>query len=178
MKIFEILRGLPGSSLYPIQFSLNEKKTYSEGFVVEFYPSNNETWVGNFQLGLSHYSNVVNYPGREGLIVVIAGGDVYVIDVNKKQAVDAFNAAITSIFLVLEKNLIIFIEHSGLIAFGTKGVVWRYEINNCDGIRALSYSNNLLSGESCQVPEDIWNKFQIDINIGRVIIGNMRTVSE
>jgi len=171
MKNFEILQGLPGHPPYPVQFSLNKQSTHAEGFVVRFYSPDNEPWVGNFQPGFSHYSNVVNYPRREHLVIVIAGGDVYVIDINKEQAVDAFNAGITSVFFVPGKDLIIFVEYNGLIAIGTKGVLWRYKMNNCDGIRELTYSNDLLNGESCQVPEDIWKKFQIDINTGHRKIG-------
>jgi len=169
MKIFEILQGLPGIQPYPVQFTNNKKSTHSEGFVVKFFPSNKEAWIGNFQRGLSHYSHVFEYPGRENLLMVIAGGDVYVVDINQKHVVDVFSAGITSVFLVPIKNLMILIEYDGLISFGTEGIIWRYDIRNCDGIRKLSYSNNVLEGEFCQVPEDNWYKFQIDINSGKLI---------
>jgi hypothetical protein len=73
MKRFEILAGLPGDGPLPEYFGFETHGRYREGFVVRFFPSNGESWVGNFQSGITSLYRVCDGLALES-VIVIAGG--------------------------------------------------------------------------------------------------------
>src|SRR5262249_4803955 len=79
MQRFEILAGLPPYGAPALAFPSSGAGRHREGLVVRFNPGNVESWVGNFQRGATTYNAVLAHPdGRQ--VVVIAGGEGYVID--------------------------------------------------------------------------------------------------
>src|SRR5688500_14316736 len=100
VKKFEILSGLPGSGDSPIQFSATGMGTHSEGFVVRFITARNAVpWIGNFQRDLSRLDTVVEHPDATDLIV-IAGGDVYIVDVESRSLKETFGGTFETLISV------------------------------------------------------------------------------
>ncbi len=167
MDKYKILKGLPGEGHILKQFSYGSKNTYSEGFIIQFFPSNGKSWVGNFQSGMSSFSQVLCHFYREEVVTVISKGQIYIVDINKKEQIKTFSTATRFTFTIPDRNLLILVEFNALIAINGVDVLWRYKIENCDGIRDLNVSHNMLTGEWCRVPDDVWEIFHIDIDTGK-----------
>jgi len=100
MERFRVLNGLPSTGPYPEQFSTGGRGTHREGFVVEFFPEKKPTWVGNFQPGVTEYSAVL--PHFDGTaLIVIAGGQAYVIDPEERRLLTVFGGSINLALQVL-----------------------------------------------------------------------------
>jgi hypothetical protein len=75
---FSVLPGLPGTGPLPLQFSASGTGTHREGYVVEFTTGSGQSWVGNFQPGITSLYAVFEEP-TTGDVTVIAGGQAYVV---------------------------------------------------------------------------------------------------
>src|SRR5690606_11352541 len=107
MAEFRELPGLPAYGPMPLQFSSTGQGAHREGFVVEFLPDTDECWVGNFQPGLSSYSGVIAHPdGRR--VVVVAGGEAYIVAPHAKKVEEMFGGAIEFAAFVSEIQALVF----------------------------------------------------------------------
>src|ERR1044072_8062729 len=149
MKIekFKILAGLPAYGEIPEQCSATGMGSHSEGFVVEFYPSNNSAWVGNFQLGLMSYCDVVAHPDGCSAIV-IAGGEAYVVNIQNRKLIGTFGAMIDTVIPIPEKGIVLFGDCVQFWAYGSSGCLWRSRRISWDGIRSLTLKGEPLPGEA------------------------------
>lgn len=162
---FKILTGLPGYGELPEQFSTDGMGTYREGFVVEFLPSKNHaSWVGNFQRGANSFDKVLEHPDGS-FIIVVAGGECYIVDVENRKLKDNFGVMFETVICVPEKNIIIFGTCVDFEAIGVSGRIWRSRRISWDGIRNLKFECDTLTGEAWSF-EDIWIPFSLDINTG------------
>lgn len=93
MPDFRELTGLPAYGPIPLQFSSTGQGTHREGFVVEFLPGTKESWIGNFQPGLSSYNCVITHPDGQR-VIVISGGDVYVVEPSTKKVEEMFGGTV------------------------------------------------------------------------------------
>ncbi len=78
MASWMVLPGLPSHGPLPAQFP-DRRRAYREGLVVRFNPDSGAEWIGNFQLGNGGLDAVLPEPGTSN-VIVIAGGDAYLID--------------------------------------------------------------------------------------------------
>ena len=162
---FKILAGLPVYGDSPEQFSATGMGTHSEGFVVQFFPSgNNTSWVGNFQRGVNSFDEVLEHPDGSSVIVV-AGGECYIVDVENRKLKDNFGAMFETVIRVPEKNIVIFGSCIDFEALDASGRIWQSRRISLDGIRSLKLEGDTLTGEAWSF-EDIWIPFSLDVNSG------------
>src|SRR4051794_19170072 len=91
--IFEVLPGLPAYGPSAEPFTATGQGAHREGFVVRFTSPDGGSWVGNFQRGLSRYDDLQAHPdGRN--VLVVAGGQGYVVDPADRARRDYFGAQI------------------------------------------------------------------------------------
>jgi hypothetical protein len=165
MEKFNILSGLPGYGELPEQFSSSGMGEHSEGFVVRFFGSGDQaSWVGNFQRGLTQLDAALEHPGGSS-VVVVAGGECYVVDVGNRSLIDTFGGTFETLIRVPEKNIIVFGSSIHFEAIGTSGRTWRSGRISWDGIRSLKLEGSTLKGEAWSY-EDIWLPFALDVNSG------------
>ncbi len=163
---FKILAGLPVYGDLPEQFSATGMGTHSEGFVVQFFPSGNDTsWVGNFQRGVNSFDEVLEHPDGSSVIVV-AGGECYIVDVENRKLKDNFGAMFEIVIRVPEKNIVIFGSCIDFEALDASGRIWQSRRISLDGIRSLKLEGDTLTGEAWSF-EDIWIPFSLDVNSGK-----------
>jgi hypothetical protein len=162
---FRILEGLPGTGDLPVQFSATGMGTHSEGLVAEFWlESTGESWVGNFQRGLTHFDSILQHPNRHDVIVV-AGGDAYVVNPETRTLQDNFGVVIETITPVPNQNYCIFGTSTGFEAVGPGGRVWRSDRIALDGIRSVHVEGSTLKGEAYN-GFDKWLPFSVDVLTG------------
>lgn len=164
MEKFKILAGLPVYGDLPEQFSATGIGTHSEGLVVQFFPAENRaSWVGNFQRGLTSLNEVFEHPD-DSSVIVIAGGDCYIVDIENRKLKDNFGGVFETVISVPAKNILIFGTSTDFEAVGASGRVWRSRRISWDGIRSLKLESDTLTGEAWSL--DIWLPFSLDINSG------------
>ncbi len=163
---FKILDGLPTSGPLPNQFSASGQGTHSEGFVVEFN-SGKESWVGNFQRGLTYFDTVINHPDNKN-IIVIAGGQAYIVDPASRQLINKLGGAIQDVLFIDEKSLLVLNNNFNLSAYNEAGELWKTRRLTIDGIKNLKYDKNIIQGEGLAL-NDEWFPFQIDVKNGKVL---------
>src|SRR5690242_18104471 len=88
-----ILPGLPPCCPAAIGFSATELGLHSEGLVVEFQIDGAPAWVGNFIPGISDFDYVGDHPNGKG-VLVISGGQAYLIDPAQRTCSEMLGAAI------------------------------------------------------------------------------------
>lgn len=102
-------RQLPGLPVYgppAINFSDTGFGKHSEGFVVEFFPEEDRSWVGNFHRGMNRYDQVIPHSDGSHLIVV-SGGSAYVVDPANQTVLETFGAGIEFCVVVDEPNIFV-----------------------------------------------------------------------
>ncbi len=84
---FEVIPGLPPYGPAALPFSVTGMGTHSEGYVIRFLPAAGDAWVGNFQPGETPLFKVIPHP-NERWVVVIAGGEAYVVDAGTQTLIE------------------------------------------------------------------------------------------
>jgi hypothetical protein len=161
---FSALPGLPAYREAPLQFSSTGMGMHSEGFVVEFFPPQNPSWIGNFQRGLTSLDKVLRHPDGESAIV-IAGGECYIVDVSERRLIENFGGQFTSVMQVPNKSMVVLESPTGFEAVGSNGRVWRSKRVSWDGIRNVVIHEDQLIGEAWNL--DSWLPFRLDLDTGK-----------
>jgi hypothetical protein len=170
MPKFKIRKYLPENyGPIPEQFSATGKGKYSEGFVVEFYPAASEKWVGNFQPGLCGYNDVIEHPNSID-IVVVAGGQAYVVNPETRTLLNTFGGVIHQIIAVPELKEIVFGDPWRFTAIGNEGLKWKTHDLAVDGMRDIRRIGTSLLGEASDLG-DLWLPFSVDLTDGSVTGG-------
>jgi hypothetical protein len=170
MARFEILSGLPAYGPAAEPFSPTGQGEHREGFVVRFAPDTDSEWVGNFQPGAGGLSNVYEHPNGAELIVV-AGGQGYVVAPDSRRCVATFGATIESAFNMPECKVIIFGNGLWFEAIGTGGPFWRSGRISWDGMRDVTIDGSKLTGNAWDISGD-WVPFQLDVTSGNFTGGS------
>ena len=134
---FEILSGLPAYGPMAHAFSATGRGKHRVGFVVRFTSHTGSDWVGNFQGGLGGYSGVFNHPNGNDMII-IAGGQGYVVDPNSRQCSMTFGAQIEAAFEVADGKMLVFGNGLWFEAITAAGHAWRRDRISWDGMKNLT----------------------------------------
>jgi hypothetical protein len=154
------LPGLPGEGDPPVQFSASGRSTHSEGTVVEFFPGTAQSWVGNFQVGIGNCQEVIE---QADAILVIAGGQGYVVDPVARTQLETFGGQIIDVIAVPDGIVVsdgVRLEkiREGRVAWTSSRVSW-------DGIRRVQVEGDRLVGEAWSYL-DTWHAFTVDLADG------------
>jgi hypothetical protein len=171
MKRFEILAGLPGEGPLPEYFGATESGRFREGFVVRFFPVEGEAWVGNFEPGLTGLNEVIE-TSATGPITVIAGGQGYDLDSDRRACVRKFGGSIEVTLYVPEIEAVVVGEGIELEAIGAAGTIWKSPRLSWDGMRSLSKAGTTLTGEAYDPMTDEWKGFVVDLRTGEAVGGS------
>jgi hypothetical protein len=167
MDRFRVLPGLPATGDWPVQFSATGRGTHSEGFVVEFLPEKKPSWVGNFQPGLTRYDAVLPLPSGTSLIVV-AGGQAYVIDADDRSLLTTFGGQIDTALFAPEASLVILSNGIDLEAWNANSRRWKTRRISWDGIWDLKVDQEHVRGQAWNPFDDCEVPFSVDLRTGDV----------
>lgn len=162
MADFRELPGLPAYGPLPMQFSRTGQGMHREGFVVEFWPDSDERWIGNFQPGYCSYSAVVRHPDGRRLLVV-AGGEVYMVDPRARTVDESFGGAVE--FLVLVPGLGIVVLGNGvhIELIRADGSRCRTRRISWDGMEQIRVEGSRLFGQAYDPLVDSLVPFEVDL---------------
>lgn len=160
-----MLPGLPATGPWPEQFSASGHGSHSEGFVVEFFPEGKPTWIGNFQPGSTDFSAVLPHPDGRSL-VVIAGGQAYVVDQGERRLVGVSGGALDVALANPASNALVVGDGIRLEAWDFSGLRWRSRRISWDGMRAVRIDGDKIKGEAWSVLDDCYYPFAVDMTTG------------
>lgn len=171
MQRFEILAGLPPYGAPALAFPSSGAGRHREGLVVRFNPGNVESWVGNFQRGATTYNAVLAHPdGRQ--VVVIAGGEGYVIDPESRSETPCLMSPTINLAISMpEFNQVVLGTDLEFGVIRADGTGWKSARLSWDGIRNVSISATTLTGEA-RSPDDSWYPFTLDLLTGESVGGS------
>ena len=133
--------------------------------MVEFQ-SDLGTWVANFRPGISGIDLASPHPNNRDA-VVIAAGDLWVVDVVRRSA-QLLLPAIESSLEVSEPSGWIFSRQGlALARFGPSDLLWHTKRLSWDGFDELRIVGHELSGVAWSPLDDTWHPFRVDIRSGR-----------
>jgi hypothetical protein len=161
---FEVLPGLPPYGDWPEWVPATARGR--EGFVVRFTPDDGSEWVGNFAGGLSSFDHVCDHPnGRD--VVVVAGGQAFVVDPATRALVESFGGQIEEVIPVPELGLLVFGNGLWFEALGPSGRCWTTRRLSWDGMRELRREGLRLSGEAWYpMAGGYWVPFEVNLASG------------
>ena len=168
-KRYEILDGLPTYGDMAVPIVSDSEVFVSEGYVVKFYKDNGSTWIANFPQGLGSLSFVKSIPNNNSILVV-AGGDGYLMNPNHTKPIQEFNYFADTMverdngrLILASLTDIMFLDENAEIEWETGRVSW-------DGIKDLKLEGNILTGYAYDVgmydennDDNAWVKFTIDL---------------
>jgi|HubBroStandDraft_4_1064222.scaffolds.fasta_scaffold700856_1 hypothetical protein len=167
MEKFRVLVGLPATGAWPEQFSKPGQSTHGEGFVVEFSPEAKSAWVGNFQPGVTGYSTVLPHLDGKSLIV-IAGGQAYVVDVLERRLLSVFGGNIDAALFVHPEGPLVICNGIWLEARDNTGLRWRSRRISWDGMSDLRVENDKILGQAWSPLDNREYPFAVDVATGSV----------
>ena len=162
MKV-EQLGGLPGDPPYPIQIALPGASTFREGYVLSVHPSHGEAWIGNFQKGICYYSSFHALDDEH--LVVVAGGQGYVVNVNSKACVHSFGGDVMLLLPVPQTSTVLAISNIDVELHCATLMVWRSKRIAWDGIGKVDFQSTELCGQARHF-DDTWHPFRLQIATG------------
>ena len=163
-----MLSGLPPYGPPAEQFTSGSKRTHSEGLVIEIEPPGGTPWVGNFQLGLTSYSNAAAHPNGQDL-VVIAGGVGYIVRPDDRKLLATFGGGVLGVWQIPTFDLLVF-NDSGVTfgALGPEGWRWVTRRISWDGFEAIEIAEKTIYGRAWNAIDKSWHAFSIEIATGSV----------
>jgi hypothetical protein len=167
MERFRVLPGLPATGPLPEQFSSTGRGTHREGFVVAFSPEGNPTWVGNFQPGVTDYFSVLLHPDGKS-VIVIAGGQAYVINPEERRLLAIFGGSIDIVLAVPFRGLLVTSNGVWLEAWDNSGLRWQSRRVSWDGMQNVRIDNDKVRGEAWSPFDDREYPFAVDLTTGTV----------
>jgi len=169
--MFKVLSHLPVYGPAAIPFPTDKFEHHKEGYVVEFEDKQGKKWIGNFQKGLSSYSNAFGELGRD-IIFVVAGGSGYTIDVNSRNCIDETGGAIDWCLPLPEKSALVISHGVDFEAIDKNGRIWVSDRISWDGFKELSYSDGKIQGKAYSPLDDDYHSFELNITDGSFIGGS------
>jgi hypothetical protein len=143
---------------------------YSEGLVVRFDPDTGESWVGNFQRGLSQFEGVLDHPNGK-YAIVLSGGAGYVVDPVTRELVHTLAHGIQHFIELPHLQAIVFSEGVDFEAINRDGIWWTSPRISWDGFRDIRLAGTVLRGEAFSPlhnnGDGIWVPFTLDLMTGR-----------
>jgi len=171
---FEVLPGLLGSGPPAIPFPTNNSGA-SEGFIVRFWPSSSEAWIGNFRRGDTGHDAVYLHPDGKR-VVVIAGGADYLVRPEAKRLEGCATDNISYSRQIPDLRILVFGDNTGFWAEDEVGRRWTTSQTFWDGIEVAKLCKTVLMGRCYSVLDEMWHEFKLDLVTGDIVEAGLRRI--
>jgi len=162
-----VLPGLRGTDPNPVPFSAAGLGTHAEGFVVEFTLPTAEKWVGNFQPGAGGASVVLAAPDA-ALVIVVSGGQGYVVAPRTRSLVRCFGGTISEVLYLPEQPALLVGNGLWFERVEKGESVWTSRRVSWDEMLNVTVTDSTLVGEAYDPMTNDWIPFEVDLETGDV----------
>lgn len=154
---FEVLTGFPPYGGEEIT-NINDQPAFSEGYIVKFFRDDGSYWIANFKRGMSSFNGVYEYPKR---LLVFAGGEVYVMDPNKKEPLDKFGYGYE--VLETEDGTLACFDFGTALVIEPGGDKWEIRTQVFDGFSKMQYQDGKVEGVGWNIYDEKDSLFTLDL---------------
>ena len=175
-KQYEVLDGLPPYGPMYISVSANKEELFfSEGYVLRIFKSDGTSWVANFRPGWTNYNNAFDFPDKK-TIVVVAGGQGYIMSPDNEQPILTFGLTIKEVIQTSNGSLIFSDDIYIILLDNRSGQLWASERISWDGIKDLEISGQILCGKAYDPTNSNqqWSEFSINLETKEITGGTYR----
>ena len=176
MPNYHILPGLPGVGPWPLPFSATGQGMHREGLVVEFFPKSNESWIGNFQPGVTTLNTVV-VAQDERTAFLIVGGQAYVVCIETRQLLAHHDNDIEFFHHCPDDGQVITGSNCDFTAYRSVDRLWRTRRISWDGFRNIEIESGCLRGEAWCF-DDTWHVFSVALDSGKTSGGSYHELED
>jgi hypothetical protein len=125
---------------FPDAVTIDPQQELADRPILEIRPGRGEPWVGVFYGGESTVppampGRAIGWPDEWSLCIVYAGGGVVVRADEPTKTYEIDCDPITGMLVVPERELVLFCDFLGLVAYGPGGLLWRSERLVLDELR-------------------------------------------
>lgn len=160
--------------MYPQQIPGEEDALARGALRVMVHPAEGGAFLAMFALGFSGGklpSAVYTCPCPEELCAV-AGGYAYVVDTRDPARFTFLPMRpVLEVLLLPAQELLVFIGHHGLLAWGREGLAWESARLSWEGIRVGGVSGEKLSGFGWDMVTDRELPFEVELRTGEHVGG-------
>lgn len=141
----ELIEELPNSSSKRLFYPGAVESGGQDGINIRVAPSLGETWIGTFargQFGPKAITKVFTMPDP-GQLCVVASGQAYIVNANNPQYhYSPAIAPVMDVRLSEKHGIVIFANHTELLAIGVNGAVWRTERLSWDSLKLTTMTDD------------------------------------
>ena len=166
----EVLKELPQSeAIRHLYFPGATTAGGADGVMIRVEPKSGSIWVGTFAYGTltpGGLSGVFCMPDPNRLCVV-ARGRGYIVPAAVPEACEdiAFHP-IMDVRVVPKHGLVVFANHTELLAYDASGVRWRTKRLTWDGLKMTEVADDVIRGEFWDIRSEQTSSFTVDIKTG------------
>lgn len=140
-----------------------------DGLNVRVFPHESEAWIGIFasgRFGPKTITGVFATPNPTKLCVV-AEGQAYIVDVaNLKEYESLPIVPVIAVRSSVKYRLLIFANHTELLAIGANGIAWRTERLSWDSLKLTTMTDETLCGVFWDIQTESEQSFSVDLATG------------
>lgn len=159
-----------------ISFRCPRSQTPREGLVleiatgpevrVEVVTAKGDVWVGEFEAGPGGLSGLFATPCPDDLCVVNAGYGYRVPTLTPSRYEFIPAIPVKTVLRVPDKNILVFVDFTHLVALGPAGLLWKTVRVSWDGVKLLEVSSDFIRGLGWDSPADRYVEFVVDVETG------------
>src|ERR1700730_3319285 len=173
----EEVREIPGAGELDVPvlyFPRPVHRSEHEGLWLRIRAENGKPWIGVFAFGYTSppaFSRVVSSPDPERLCVV-AKGAAYLVKANEPDRWERIPVSpVLDIRSAPEHGLLILGDFTRLVAYGSKGLVWKSPRICWDDLKIVAVSSDRIEGVGSDPTNlDASRPFAVDIETGRSLL--------
>ena len=167
---FELLSELRSSHTKRLFYPGAIESGGHDGLNVHVIPHAGDGWIGTFafgRFGPNAITGVCTTPNPTKLCV-IAEGQAYIVDVVHPQACDSLRIIpVLAVRSSAKHGLLIFANHTELLAVGADGIAWRTARLSWDSMKLTSMNDDELCGVFWDIQSESEQGFTVDLATGR-----------
>jgi hypothetical protein len=141
-----------------------------DAVVIGVEPVDGRAWIGLFSAQLTSprgATGVVALPDRESFAVLCAGAAYRVSAVSPGDWEEISVGGVEAPVVSSDPELVLFVEHTAIIAYGSDGLAWQTERLVWDDLHALRVDGSTLIAEGFDPPVGRMVTFGVDLKTGR-----------
>lgn len=171
---FEVLNELASDNSRRLFFPGAGHLGGRDGLNIRVIPSDAEAWIGTFsfgRFGSKAVTGVFATPNPKKLCVV-AKGQAYIVNVISPQDHECLSIIpVLDVRASLKHGLLIFANHTELLAMGSNGVAWRTGRLAWDSLRLTSMTDEILYGVFWDIQTESEQSFSVNLADGTHVGG-------
>lgn len=140
-----------------------------DGINVQVTPHDGPEWVGTFasgHFGSRTIAGLWTTPNRYSFCAVVEGQG-YIVDVRDPQKCEAVPIVpVLAVRSSVKHQLLIFANHTELLAYGSAGIAWRTRRLSWDSLKLTTMSNDVLYGVFWDIRSESEQSFMVNLADG------------